>query len=84
MNKSIKRGSEVVVIAGAHKDKRGKVLDVLKNKDRVVIEGVAMIKKHTKGTQENPEGGIVEREGSIHSSNVMLEEKYEEKRARRK
>lgn len=81
---AIKRGSEVVVIAGAHKSKRGKVLDVLKSKNRVVIEGVAMIKRHTKGTQENPEGGIVEREGSVHYSNVMLAEKYDEKLARRK
>jgi large subunit ribosomal protein L24 len=83
MSSSIKRGSEVVVIAGAHQAKRGKILEILKKKDRVVIEGVNLVKKHTKA-QQNQEGGIIEREGSIHISNVMLAEKYEQKLARRK
>ena len=60
----------MVVIAGTNKGKRGKVLRVLGN--RVVVEKVAMVKRHTKPTQKNPQGGIIEKEGSIHISNVRL------------
>jgi len=81
MKFKIKRGDEVVVIAGAHKGQRGKVLQVLRDKQRVIIEGVNMIKKHQKATQESPEGAIIEREGSVHYSNVMLAENYDKKSA---
>lgn len=72
MAKSIKKGDEVIVIAGDHKSKKGKVLQVLRDKDRVIVEGVNMIKKHERKSQDNPQGSIVEREASIHYSNVML------------
>jgi len=69
---NIRKGDTVVVIAGKDKGKRGKVLRMLGKKDRVVIEKVAMVKRHTKPSQKNPQGGIIEKEGSIHISNVML------------
>ena len=78
MAKSIKREQEVVVIAGSHKGKRGKVLEVMGN-DRVLVEGVNMITKYERKTQENPEGSSIQREASIHYSNVMLAEKFEAK-----
>jgi large subunit ribosomal protein L24 len=73
----VRKGDLVVVIAGSHKGKRGKILRVLG--DRVVVEKVAMIKRHTKATQKNPQGGIVDKEGSIHISNVAL---YDESTSR--
>jgi len=81
MKFKIKRGDEVVVISGAHQGQRGKVLQVLRDKERVIIEGVNMIVKHQKATQDNPEGAIVDREGTIHYSNVMLAERYDRKSA---
>jgi large subunit ribosomal protein L24 len=67
----IRRGDTVVVTAGKNKGQRGKVLRVLHKTGRVVIERVAMVKRHTKPSQKNPQGGIIEKEGSIHLSNVM-------------
>ena len=82
MKYKIKRGDEVVVIAGAHKGKRGKVLEVQREKERVVIEGVNMVKRHRKATKENdPDAGIVEREGPVHYSNVMKAERYDGRRS---
>ena len=78
MAKSIKREQEVVVIAGSHKGKRGKVLEIMGN-DRVLVEGVNMITKYERMTQENPEGSSIQREASIHYSNVMLAEKFDTK-----
>ena len=78
MAKSIKREQEVIVIAGSHKGKRGKVLEVMGN-DRVIVEGVNMITKYERKTQENPEGSSIQREASIHYSNVMLAEKFDTK-----
>ena len=78
MAKSIKREHEVVVIAGSHKGKRGKVLEVMGN-ERVLVEGVNMITKYERKTQENPEGSSIQREASIHYSNVMLAEKFDAK-----
>ena len=66
----VRKGDTVVVISGSHKGKRGKVLRVLG--DRIVVEKVAMVKRHAKPSQKNPQGGIVDREGSIHISNVQL------------
>lgn len=67
----VKRGDEVVVIAGSQKGKSGKVLEILPAKNRVRVEGIAMLKRHTKKSQENPNGAIVEREGSVHVSNLQ-------------
>lgn len=78
----IKRGDEVVVIAGSHKGKSGKVLEILPAKQRVRVEGVAMIKRHVKKSQENPNGAIVEREGSVHVSNLMLKATFEASKKR--
>ena len=61
-----------VVIAGKEKGKRGKILRMLDKKDRVVIERVMMVKRHTKPSQKSPQGGIIEKEGSVHISNVAL------------
>jgi large subunit ribosomal protein L24 len=68
----VKRGDLVVVISGSHRSKEGKILEILPAKSRARIEGVAMVKRHTKKSQEHPQGAIVEREGSIHISNLML------------
>jgi len=73
----VKRGDPVVVIAGSHRGKEGKILEVLPAKQRARIEGVAMVKKHTKKSQENPQGAIVEREGTIHVSNLMLKSVFD-------
>ena len=73
----IKRNDQVVVIAGSHKGKSGKVLEIRAAKSRAVVEGVAMIKRHLKKSQENPQGKIAEREGTIHVSNLMLQSRYD-------
>jgi len=77
----IKRGDVVVVIAGAHKGKRGKVLEMLLEKQRARVEGVAMIKRHLKKSQEHPQGTIAEREGSVHLSNLMPLPRWEQSKA---
>ena len=74
MATKIKKGDEVVVTTGDHKGSKGKILQVLREKDRVIVEGVNMIKKHEKKSQDNPQGSIVEREASIHFSNVRKSE----------
>ena len=66
----VKKGDEVVVIAGKEKGKTGKIIAVLTKKSRVIVEGLQMVKKHTKKSQQNPNGAIVDQEGSIHISNV--------------
>ena len=68
----VRRGDNVAVIAGKEKGKRGKVLRILFKKDRVVVERLMMVKRHTKPSQKNPNGGILEKEGTIHVSNVAL------------
>lgn len=80
----IKRNDEVIVIAGSHKGKSGKVIEVLTAKQRARVEGVAMVKRHTKKSQENPQGAIVEREGTVHVSNLMLKANYEASKAAKK
>lgn len=71
----VKKGDQVEVIAGNHRGAQGKILQVLPKKGRVLIEGVRMIKRHLRKSQENPQGSIAEREGPIHISNVRLVEK---------
>jgi len=68
----IRKGDEVVVIAGKDEGQRGKVLRVLTDKDRVVVEGVNQIKRHTRPSQRTPHGGIITKDSPLHLSNVML------------
>jgi large subunit ribosomal protein L24 len=70
----VKRGDTVEVISGNHKGATGKVLQIHAKKQQVLIEGVRMIKKHTKRSQDSPQGAIIEREGPIHISNVKVAE----------
>jgi large subunit ribosomal protein L24 len=82
MAKAIKREQEVVVITGAHKGKRGKVLSV-KAGESVVVEGVNLVRKYERKSQENPEGSSVEREVPIHYSNVMAAERFDARTKKR-
>ena len=68
----IKKGLKVQVISGNHKGSEGKILNVFPKKNRLIVEGVNFRKRATRPTQENPSGGYVERESSIHISNVMI------------
>ena len=68
-------GDTVKVLSGNHRGSEGKILQVIRAKNQVLIEGVRMIKKHVKRSQEQPNGAIIEREGPIHISNVKLLEK---------
>jgi large subunit ribosomal protein L24 len=68
----VRKGDTVIVVAGKERGKRGRVLRVIPEKSRVVVERINMIKKHQRPTQRVRQGGIIEREGSIHLSNVML------------
>jgi large subunit ribosomal protein L24 len=71
----VRKGDTVAVISGNHKGASGKVLAVLPKKQQVLVEGVRIIKKHTRKSQDSPNGAILEREGPIHVSNVRLVEK---------
>ena len=73
----VKRGDAVVVISGSQKGKTGKVLEILAGKGRARVEGVGMIKRHLKKSQEHPQGTIAEREGSVHVSNLMLQSVFD-------
>lgn len=79
----VKRGDEVVVITGAEKGRRGKIIAVLRKQERVIVEGVKMIKRHQRKSQQHPQGAIVEREGTVHVSNVMQAQKYDARVAKR-
>ncbi len=68
----IKKGDLVKVIAGNHKGEQGRILEVLGEKKRALVESVNIVKRHTKPSAQYPEGGIIEKEGSIHISNLML------------
>jgi large subunit ribosomal protein L24 len=80
----VKRGDLVVVISGSHRGKEGKILEVLPAKDRARVEAVALVKRHTKKSQEHPQGAIVEREGSVHISNLMLKSVYDTGKRKKK
>jgi large subunit ribosomal protein L24 len=73
----VRKGDNVEVISGNFKGSSGKVLEVIARKQRVLIEGVRMIKRHLKKSQDNPQGKIAEREGPIHISNVKVLERGE-------
>ena len=68
----LRKNDQVVVISGKDKGTRGKVLKVLADRDRVIVEGVGRARRHTKPTQKLPQGGIIEKELPIHVSKVML------------
>lgn len=68
----VKKGDDVVVLSGAHKGATGRILQVLPEKGHVIVEGVRIIKRHTKPNNIHTEGGIIEQEGPIHISNVKL------------
>jgi len=71
----IRTGDTVKVIAGDHKGEQGKVVKVFITKNRAIVEGANMVSKHTKPSADNPQGGIVKKEASLHISNLMLVEK---------
>ena len=68
----IKTGDTVRVITGEHKGEEGKIVKVFIDKHRAIVEGVNMVSKHTKPSAENPQGGIIKKEATIHISNLML------------
>ena len=68
----IKKNDMVMIIAGNDRGKTGKILKVFPKTDKVIIEGINMRKRHTKPTQKNPQGGILEKEAPIHASNIMM------------
>lgn len=80
MKNSVKKGEEVVVISGSAKGSRGKVLAVFPKVQRVLVEGVNMRKHHERKSEKNPEGAIVEREQSLHISNVMSAGRFDSKK----
>ena len=80
----VKKGDQVEVIAGNFRGSSGKVLEVISKKNRVLVEGVRLIKKHMRKSQDNPQGSIAEREGPIHISNVKVVEKSEKKARKKK
>ena len=68
----VKKGDTVVVISGKEKGKQGEIIAVDIKKERVTVKGLNLVKRHTKPSQANPQGGIIEKEGTIHVSNVMV------------
>jgi len=80
----VKKGYHVEVISGNFRGSTGKILQVLPQKNRVLIEGVRLIKKHLRKSQDNPSGKIAEREGPIHISNVKLVEREKESKKKAK
>ena len=73
----VKKGDEVVVIAGAEKGKRGRIITVDGKNSRIIVEGVRMTKKHMRKSQQYPNGQILDREGPIHVSNVVKAEVFD-------
>ncbi len=80
----VKKGDQVEVISGNFRGSSGKILQVLPKKNRVLIEGVRLIKRHMRKSQDNPSGSIAEREGPIHISNVKLVEREKDKETKKK
>lgn len=71
------------MLSGTEKGRRGKVIAVFPKSQRIIVEGVKLIKKHVRKSQQYPEGAILEREGTVHVSNVMLAEKFDARLAKR-
>ena len=78
----VRKGDEVVVIAGAEKGKRGRIIEMITGKQRAIVEGIALIKRHTRKSQQHPQGAIVEREGTVHVSNLMKADKFDARAAK--
>jgi large subunit ribosomal protein L24 len=74
----VKKGDEVVVITGSESGKRGKILEIKTKHGRAIVEGLKMIKRHTKKGGRQEQSAIIEREGTIHLSNLMLASRYDE------
>lgn len=68
----VKKGDSVVILSGESRAQKGKVLEVIADKERAIVEGANMVKKHTKPNAQHPQGGIIEKEAAIHLSNLML------------
>ena len=68
----VRKNDQVLVLSGNYRGKKGKVLKVFPEEKRVIVEGVNFIKRHSRPTQQNPQGGIIEKEAPIHVSNVMV------------
>lgn len=68
----IKKGDQVMVITGESKGQKGRVLEVIRDKDRVLVEGINMVSKHTKPNAKSPQGGILKKEAPVHISNLMI------------
>ncbi len=77
----VKKDDVVVVLAGTEKGKRGRIIRVNTKKHRVIVEGVKIVKRHLRKSQQHPQGEIVKREGSIHISNVMKADQYDARHA---
>jgi large subunit ribosomal protein L24 len=77
----IKKNDEVVILSGTQRGKRGKVLEVLRERSRVIVEGVNFIKKASRKSQDQPQGGIIEREGTLHISKIMLATAYDSRKS---
>ena len=82
-NVHVKKGDEAVVLAGKEKGKRGKIIAVSPKKNRAIVEGLQMIKRHMRKSQDHPQGAIVEREGSIHLSNLMKADQFDARASKR-
>src|SRR5476651_2807062 len=76
----VKKNDEVVILTGTQQGKRGKILEVLRDRSRVIVEGVNFIKKSARKSQEQPQGGIIEREGALHISKIMLAADYDSRK----
>ncbi|MEN2986593.1 MAG: 50S ribosomal protein L24 [Thermodesulfovibrionaceae bacterium] len=72
MGLRVKKGDRVIVLSGKYKDKTGRILSVIPKEQKVIVEGVNIIKKHQKPTRKYPQGGVIEKEAPIHISKVML------------
>lgn len=83
MKYKVRKDTDVYVISGSNRGKRGKVMMVLRDKQQVVVEGVNMVKKHLKKSQENPNGLILEKEAPIHYSNVIAVAEVEARKQKR-
>lgn len=77
----VRSGDQVLILAGKDRGKKGKVLQVSVKTDRVLVEGVNLIKKAMRPTEDNPEGGIIEKEAALHISNVKVVESAAKKEA---
>jgi len=68
----IKKGDSVIVISGENKGQKGRVLEVIRDKNRAIVEGVNLVSRHTKPNAAHPQGGIIKQEAAIHLSNILL------------